>query len=313
VVHLHGYTKALTTAPVRAATDRGFKVVCTLHDFFAACPNGAFFDYVQNAPCERRALSASCVLANCDKRNRAHKLYRTLRSGIQAWPGRFPAAVDAYISLSNRSAEILRPYLAADARLYPLENMIPMRRREPVRVGEGNAVLAVGRLDREKGVEILLEASRRAEVVVTFVGDGPLRSLVEQNPLCRVTGWLSPAEVEAELEHARCLAFPSLWYETYGLVVSEAAARGVPSIVSDVCAPTERIRHGETGWIFLSGDVDRLASCLAVTRDGAVLERVGRAAYDAFWAAPPDRDRHVRGLIAIYGDVLASAARAPLH
>ena len=32
---------------------KGFHVVCTLHDFFAACPNGAFFDYTAGKPCEQ--------------------------------------------------------------------------------------------------------------------------------------------------------------------------------------------------------------------------------------------------------------------
>src|SRR5215469_6194624 len=55
VVHLHGYTKALTTTPVLAATEARLPIVCTLHDFFAACPNGAFFDYHLQEPCRLRA------------------------------------------------------------------------------------------------------------------------------------------------------------------------------------------------------------------------------------------------------------------
>ena len=61
VVHLHGYTKALTTTPVLAAGQARLPIVCTLHDFFAACPNGAFFDYNRQEPCRLRALSMSCA------------------------------------------------------------------------------------------------------------------------------------------------------------------------------------------------------------------------------------------------------------
>lgn len=57
IVHLHGYTKALTTSPVRAATTLGFKTVCTLHDFYTACPNGAFFDFQRRTACPKRGLS----------------------------------------------------------------------------------------------------------------------------------------------------------------------------------------------------------------------------------------------------------------
>jgi hypothetical protein len=51
IVHLHGYTKALTAVPALAARQAGFRTVCTLHDFFAACPNGAFYDYRKQTPC----------------------------------------------------------------------------------------------------------------------------------------------------------------------------------------------------------------------------------------------------------------------
>ena len=105
VVHLHGYTKALTTSPVRAARRAGVPVVCTLHDFFSACPNGAFFDYGSQAPCIRRALSMGCITARCDKRAYVHKLFRVMRSYMQLLVARFPAMVPNYISLSSRSVE----------------------------------------------------------------------------------------------------------------------------------------------------------------------------------------------------------------
>ena len=61
VVHLHGYTKALSTSPALAARLAGFSTVCTLHDFFAACPNGAFYDYQREEPCRgARCRSPAC-------------------------------------------------------------------------------------------------------------------------------------------------------------------------------------------------------------------------------------------------------------
>lgn len=304
IVHLHGYTKALTTAPVRAAVARGFKVVCTLHDFFAACPNGAFFDYGENRPCERKALSGACIAARCDKRSHSHKLYRVVRGYAQRHLGGFPAGVTDYVSLSRRSAEILKPYLPAGARIHPLENIIPIGKRPPADIAANEAIVAVGRLDREKGVEPLLAAAVKAGVGVTFVGDGPLRPLVEATPGMTVTGWVAAAQVERWLDRARALVFPSLWYETYGLVVSEAAARGVPAIVSDISAASERVSPGETGWVVPAGDVDRLAAALGEAGDGAEAARRGRAAYEGFWADPPDRERHTRGLLAIYAETL---------
>ena len=312
VVHLHGYTKAVTTSPVRAAVQAGFTVVCTLHDFFSACPNGAFFDYVRAAPCERRALSLDCLGTHCDKRAYSHKLFRSARTALQSWAGLFPRGVRHHISLSRRSAALLAPYLGAEAVVYPVENIVDVARRAPVPVAERRAIVAVGRLDPEKGCELLADAAAEAGLELVFVGDGALRARLEARPHVRVTGWLAPAAVEAALDEARALIFPSLWYETYGLVVSEAAARGVPSVCSDIAAPAERFEHGVDGLVFRAGDRAGLVASLRRLADDAVVAALGTAAYERFWADPPDARRHVAQLREVYDRALAAERGATL-
>ncbi len=304
VVHLHGYTKALTSSPVRAASDLGFAVVCTLHDFFTACPNGAFFDFQARTVCPKRGLSVGCMTTNCDKRHYIHKLYRVVRSLAQKFLGRLPKSVKHYVSLSENSVRLLRPYLPQDAQFYPLENINEVPRAAPVDVMANKAIVVVGRLDIEKGVEPLLAAAARANVPLTFVGDGPLRSLVDAAPNCRVTGWVNAEQVLLELEQARCLVFPSLWYETYGLVVTEAAARGIPAIVTSLSAASERITDGVNGWHVIAGDVEGLAEALQRVMDNTEVQRAGQAAYEHFWASPPTRERHTAALVEIYRQVL---------
>jgi len=310
VVHLHGYTKALSTSPVRVASGRGFRVICTLHDFFPACPNGGQFDYVENRPCTRVCLSVSCITRNCDKRKYVHKLYRVARSLAQKYLGGFPGRVFHYISLSNRSAALLQPYLPAQARYYPLENLIEAQPAPAADVAANRDLVIVGRLDPEKGIELLLKAVVKAGVTLTMVGDGPLRAMAEAVPQVRVTGWLPIAKVKDELRKARALVFPSLWYETFGLVIGEAASCGVPAIVSDVTAAAERVQDGVQGWHMRSGDLDDLVRCLELTKDDARVRAAGQAAYDAFWKHPPTRDNHLRGLIEIYGKVLSDQGAA---
>ena len=313
IVHLHGYTKALTTAPALAASRMGFPVICTLHDFFAACPNGAFYDYHLQEPCRLQALSVSCALASCDKRHRSHKAYRVVRGLAQRHFARFPASVRDYITLSDRSAAILKPYLPSAARFYPLANIIDVAQAPPVAVATNRALVVVGRLDAEKGVELAARAANQAGLPIVFVGDGPRRRAVEATG-ARVTGWLTADGVRRELETARCLVFPSLWYETYGLVVAEAAARGVPAIVSDVAAPAERINDTVDGWVFHSGDLDGLVRCMGRTRDDAVVTAAGAAAYRRHWDLHGARQvgpgEHAAALASIYDTVIAGRVPA---
>jgi glycosyltransferase involved in cell wall biosynthesis len=304
IVHLHGYTKALTTAPALAASQAHFPTVCTLHDFFAACPNGAFFDYRRQVPCRLHALSAACMLTHCDKRHALHKAWRVARGVAQRDLARFPRSVRDYITLSDRSAELLRPYLPAEARFHPLANIIDVERSPPVQVGANDCMVVVGRLEPEKGVTLAIEAAKTAGMRLVFIGDGPLRAEVEAAGF-PVTGWLPAEGVREALDRARCLVFPSLWYETYGLVVAEAAARGIPAIVSDICAPAERVIDGGTGWVFPSGDMEALAHRMSLTRDNDMLRATGAAAWRQYWESPSDPRRHARELTAIYDSVLA--------
>lgn len=303
IVHLHGHTKALTTTPVVAASRAGFAVISTLHDFFVGCPNGAHYNYVQQSVCPLHGLSMSCVATFCDKRNALHKAYRLARSAAQCGIARYPALVREYISLSRRSEELMKQYLPTEARFHPLSNIVNVKQAQPIDVGRNQDIVVIGRLDVEKGVRLAAEAARRTGVPIVFVGDGPERQGVEAMG-ARVTGWVSPDQVQAELELARCLVFPSVWYETFGLVVAEAAARGVPAIVSDISAPAERVSDGIDSWVFRSGDIDDLARQMAFIHDDMCVREVGVAAYQRYWARPSDPVRHATELTAIYDEVI---------
>jgi glycosyltransferase involved in cell wall biosynthesis len=280
-------------------------VLCTLHDFFAACPNGAFFDYVAGAPCPRVALSRDCIFARCDKRRQVHKMFRVARALVHRHAAQFPANVLDYIALSPRSAEILRPYLPESARLHHVPHGFDADQRPPVDVSAQTDLVCIGRLDEEKGVRLLAATASQLGMKLCFVGDGPLRAELEAFSGVTVTGWLPSDGVSAHLDRARCLVFPSLWYETYGLVVGEAAARGVPAVVSDVSAASERITEGADGWVFRSGDANGLAAALTRIRDDATVSSAGQAAYHGYWRQPVSRADHAAALISLYSRMLS--------
>jgi glycosyltransferase involved in cell wall biosynthesis len=305
VVHMHSFSQALSASPIRSALRNGFKVVCTLHDFFTACPNGAFFDYASNTPCHRRALSGDCITTNCDKRHYVHKLYRVARASVQVHLGRIPSGIKNFIGLSRRSAELLRPYLPPDSQIHMIPNPVEVGKTTPVDVERNRRIVAVGRLDEEKGVRVLLQAAKDSGTQVTLVGDGPLRACAEASGAATVTGWISRARVLEELEFARCLVFPSLCYETYGLGVDEAAARGIPSVVSDITAAAERVENEVTGWHAHAGDVEDLTRCFRILGDDSKVRSAGRAAYERWWVNPSTVERHITRLKEVYRAILA--------
>ena len=57
----------------------GLPAAVTLHDYFLACPNGAYYRYRDAKPCALRPLSAACVMTQCDRVGYAHKAVRVAR------------------------------------------------------------------------------------------------------------------------------------------------------------------------------------------------------------------------------------------
>jgi hypothetical protein len=142
VVHLHSWTKVLSSSVVRTVLDAGFPLVCTLHDYFSACPNGGFFNYPRNAICTLQPMSLRCVTTQCDARGYGQKLWRVGRQAVQSRRGRLPLGLRHFITVSPFSREILRPFLPADAELHALRNPVDEEQGAPVEVAQNRAFIA---------------------------------------------------------------------------------------------------------------------------------------------------------------------------
>lgn len=309
VVHFHGWSKALSSSVIRETLVRRFRAVVTLHEYFSACPNGGFFNYQTQAPCALRPLGAACIATHCDARSYPQKLWRVARQLVQLKAGSFPGDMRHFISVSEFSASILKPYLPAGARMHPVANPIDMPREPRTATRPRAGFVCVGRLSPEKGSILLAKAARGLDVPMTFVGDGALRGAVQTaNPDALVTGWQTAEGVRARMRGALALVLPSLCFETQGLVVAEAAALGVAAVVPDRSAAREAVADGVTGLVFRSGDEADLRSKLRMLQARPELAgAMGTAAFDRYWSSPPTLQRHVDRLEAVYGQILSEA------
>lgn len=135
-------------------------------------------------------------------------------------------------------------------------------------------ILFAGRLVREKGCHVLLEAFSKvlpkhptARLIVA--GDGPeLRQLRKQAADLRISsnvefkGACSNAETRALMREVWALCVPSLWSEPFGLVAAEAQMNGVAVVASSEGGLSEIIHHGETGWLVPSGNANLLTNAI---------------------------------------------------
>jgi len=129
------------------------------------------------------------------------------------------------------------------------------------------------------------------------------------NPAAQLYRWGTTEDVNQLLATARALVFPSLWFETHGLVVSEALARGIPVIVSRLTGARDIVSDGVNGLLYEPSDKNALIRCLLNLTDDDRVEAMGRNAYGGYWRDPPTLEKHVNAILDVYRDALSGERR----
>ncbi|WP_411035889.1 glycosyltransferase family 4 protein [Shinella sp. BYT-45] len=277
VYHVHVWSQILSPAifvPLRKVAER---TAIHAHDFFHACPNGAFMDYRKEERCLRVPLGRDCIGTNCDRRSYAHKLWRVARQArlFSAMGRDVPWGKIVLIHEKMIEGFIRAGYRAGDLKAVrnPALPFVPER----IAAERNESFFFIGRLEQEKGPQDALAAARLADVPLEIVGDGPMRAELEaQYPEMTFHGWREQKEIGALIGNARALVIPSRLPEPFGLVAAEAAASGIPLILTDMA--------------FLADDVVKRGMGIACnTQDNAAFA----AALRELAAMPPETMRRM--------------------
>jgi len=163
---------------------------------------------------------------------------------------------DVVVCISEHEMRIARQARIAPRVMAHIANGIPCNppvaaaRSQPDWPADKRRLLFVGRFDRQKGVDILLEALRelRDSTFAYLVGSAVLNdgAALKLPDNVRTTGWLSAADLTAYYETADVLVAPSRW-EGFGLTAVEAMRAGLPVIASRVGGLAEVVEHDVTG------------------------------------------------------------------
>ena len=315
VVHVHNTWFSLSPSVLHALARASFPVVMTLHNFRTACLNANLL---------RDGRSCTLCVGRPPWSGIRHRCYRD--SAVLS------VAAAATIEMSrirNVWREDVDTFLVLDETVVPLlaasgipEERMVVRRNSAADPGpratppsECNEVLYAGRLSEEKGVAVLLEAWRAAPdrgMTLSLCGDGPLLDSVQRarGPGVRVLGRVDPATLRSHMLSARALVFPSICHEAGPLAPIEAAAAGLPVVISSSVGVSRRLEQAHAGWSVAPGDAGALADALNRLADAALVDDAGRAARRLYEGAHTD-DVAAASLVAVYEAVVAAGAGGP--
>jgi glycosyltransferase involved in cell wall biosynthesis len=204
--------------------------------------------------------------------------------------------LDEVLVPSNATRDQLLAHGLSPEKVRPLPRWVDTDRFSPEfrdpglwnrwRADDGTKLMYAGRVSREKNLELLVEAFRELrhsepETWLIVAGDGPYRPEMEsalRNCNAVFTGFLSQDELARLYASADALVFPSTT-DTFGNVVLEAQASGLPVIVTDQGGPQELILPDRSGLIVPGHDVAALRDAMAtLVQYPALREAMGQEA-----------------------------------
>jgi len=266
------------------------------------CPGGVgqkCFEHgcEQNAPFEARTLAATAARTEALRRSADH-----------------------WIACSRAMVELCERHGLAPCAWIPYWQP-PVAGPAPATAERSEVVLSVGRLVKEKGVDVLLRAwpairAARPAARLLVAGEGPERARLETlarmqglDPAACFLGRVTHEEVDGLMRRAQVLVVPSIWFEAFGLTVIEAQRAGLPAVVSGIGGLCELVEPEVSGLHFPPRDERALAQAVARLLSEPELHR--RCVEGGFAAAAARRDdAPMHAILAVYS---AAQARGTAH
>lgn len=288
IVHAHNLI-SLSLYSLKLAKQIGAKTILTFHGYFFECPRGTLF-------------KKSCVY--CYHKPLTCKLHSVIYKRIMKY-------CDHIIAINpNIRDRLIR--LGYDIRkITLLQNSVALKidSRE-IHLPPKKEILFVGRMSREKGVEILLKALARVknDFFVNIIGEGKDKAYFEKlaqlfQDKVKFLGYVPDNVLKKYYERAYFVVLPSTFPELCPLVPLEAISYGKPVIASYIGGMPYLIVSGETGFLFEPGNVNNLAYYIdLLLGDEELATKMSKRARE--FSKNFSSENHLKSLLKIYKIVL---------
>jgi len=268
VIHVHNLFFSASLSVLYEAGRANIPVVMTLHNYRFICANALLMREGQICElCIHKTFPLAGIRHKC---YRSSSLESALVTGITGLHKSLHT-LDKTVARLIVPSQFLKDKLANSSLSYPgsrtfvKPNFIPDNGTGPF--PREDFFLYVGRLSKEKGIDILLECFlHRPDLQLVIAGDGPekdkLLQAIKDTPSIQYLGQQPKEKIFSLMKQTKSLIFPSICYEGLPLTVIEAFSCGTPVIASRLGAMAEMVVHGYNGLHFTKGDAQDLENCL---------------------------------------------------
>lgn len=310
IIHLHNFFPVGSPSLLFVANAADIPVVMTLHNYRLVCPSAIL--YTDGGIYEKsinHIFPWDAIKRGVYRDSRIQTALVVATTGVHKLLGTWRNKVDKYLVLTEFARSI---FINSSLKLRPEQvvvkvNSVPDCGPGPVERQE--QLLFIGRLTPEKGIKVVIEAAIKAKFSLHIIGDGPLRSLVEQTvaafPFITYTGFSTRETVAVALQNSLAVIVASTWYEGMPMVIAEAFAAATPVVASRLGGPGELVQHESNGLHFEPGNADDLIRQVKRLTDelglATMLGQQARQSYEAHYTL----ERNYQQLVTIYEAVLA--------
>ncbi len=313
IAHFHNTFFMISPSAYYACHHSHIPVVQTLHNYRLICPAATLLrnDKICEI-CIHKKIQWPGVLYGCWQYSRMKSAMVAIHNGLHHFLGTWKTKIDRYIVLTDFCRQKFLESGLPVEKIVVKPNFLFRSKHFPGKSGE--YVLFIGRICKEKGLDILLQAWKSLpEIPLKIVGDGPLidsvRAKLKTDNLNQVelVGRLSNEKILEMISKARYLVIPSILYETFSMVVIESYSCGIPVIVPDTGNFKTLVYEARTGLLFHNSDPSDLAKKAQWAWDNPVsMIDFGKNALEEY-EQKYTAEQNYQQLMQIYNDVISNS------
>ena len=262
IVHVHNTLPLISPSVYYSAKACKIPVVQTIHNFRLLCPGATFTR--NNKICEKCVSGGlmNSIKYKCYRNSRIQTIVSASILKIHRVLGIYDK-IDGYIALTNFNKKKLSSLVDSN-KIFVKPNFVSINNNSN-NVYKREYFLYLGRLDKIKGVDLILKAWKQLNgIKLLIVGKGPdedfLKEYVRLNNISNVEflGFKEKKDVKELIAKAKALIIASQWYEGFPMTIIESFSMGTPVIAGKIGNMSNIIEEYNNGLFFEYNNYDSL-------------------------------------------------------